>query len=316
MSQNQAVRAQQDITAGVLFMAFELSSSVWLLAFGDHTRRKPRMISIQAGDLGRVSQEIEKAKRAFRLQSDAPVFSCYEAGRDGFWLHRALLSLEVENIVVDSASIEINRRKRRPKSDRLDAAKLLEQLQRFHLFNVDQKVWSVVVVPSEEIEDERQLHREIDQLTKMCTRHSNRIKSLLATQGLRIKSDKHFLERLAAARLWNGNPLGSDLRVRLEREYERLRRCDREKYGLQQEAVRRMKEGETAVAQTATKLQLLKGVGAWSGWKIAMELFGWRVFANRRQVAGAAGLAPSHYLSGLVVQIKASAKKETPASAP
>jgi transposase len=146
--------------------------------------------------------------------------SCYEAGREGFWLHRYVLAQGIENHVVDSSSIEVNRRRRRRKSDGLDVRSLLRQLCR-HVGG-ERDVWSVVHVPSREPEDRRWLHREIETLTNERTARSNRIHSLLATQGLRLSLNSEFPPRLRDARLWDGSPLPPELRARLEREWVRL----------------------------------------------------------------------------------------------
>ena len=117
---------------GVLYLAFELGESDWKLAFTVGMGQKPRLRSMPSRDLPRLHEEIAKAKQRFQLPADAPVKSCYEAGRDGFWLHRHLTANGVENGVVDSsASIEVNRRQRRAKSDGLDAGKLLNLLLRY-----------------------------------------------------------------------------------------------------------------------------------------------------------------------------------------
>src|SRR5262249_31615194 len=115
------------VTTGsdVLYLAFELGEAQWKLAFTIGVGQKPRLRSMPARDLPRLQEEIAKAKQRFQLPADAPVRSCYEAGRDGFWLHRYLTAGGLDNCVVDSASIEVNRRQRRTKTDRLDAGKLL-----------------------------------------------------------------------------------------------------------------------------------------------------------------------------------------------
>ena len=138
-----------------LHLAFELSEGKWKLGFSD--RKKMRFRSIAARDLEQLNEEIEKAKERFKLGDEIRIVSCYEAGRDGFWLHRYLSSCGIENVVVDSSSIEVNRRRRRTKTDRIDARKLLQMLMRYH--GGERKLWSVVNVPSEEAEDGRQLNR-------------------------------------------------------------------------------------------------------------------------------------------------------------
>src|SRR5262249_43308991 len=143
-------------------LSFELGEGGWKLACTVGIGQKPRLRSMPARDLPRLQQEIAKAKKRFGLAEDAPVHSCYEAGRDGFWLHRHLVAQGIDNQVVDSASIEVNRRQRRAKTDRLDAGKLLNLLLRYH--NGERKVWSMVRIPSVSAEDARQLHRELEAL--------------------------------------------------------------------------------------------------------------------------------------------------------
>ena len=145
--------------APVLYFSLELGWTTWKLALTIGLGQKPRLRTLRARNLDGLLAEIKAAKKRFGLPEDAPAVSCYEAGRDGFWLHRFLLAHGIENIVVDSASIEVNRRKRRAKSDRLDAIKLVEMLMRWR--NGERKVWAVVHPPSAEDEDRRQLHREL-----------------------------------------------------------------------------------------------------------------------------------------------------------
>src|SRR5215472_1420263 len=142
-----------------LYLAFELGWTSWSLAFTTGMAQKPRLRTIPARDLEALRREIQRARQRFELPDDAPVVSCYEAGRDGFWLHRYLLRHGVENRIVDAASIEVNRRARRAKSDRLDVAKLLTMLIRYH--GGEHQLWGVVNVPSPEDEDRRQPHREL-----------------------------------------------------------------------------------------------------------------------------------------------------------
>ncbi len=139
-------------SAPVLYMALELSSGTWKLAFTVGLGQKPRLKTVTARSTVGLVCEIKAAKKRFGLSEDAPVLSCYEAGRDGFWLHRLLLAHGVQNQVVDSASIEVNRRQRRAKSDGLDAVKLVEMLIRWH--NGERKVWKLVRVPAVAEEDQ------------------------------------------------------------------------------------------------------------------------------------------------------------------
>ncbi len=157
-------------TSRPLFFAFELSNSKWKLGPCLNLGQKPREVNIPAGDLGRLDLELAAAKRRFGLPPDAPVLSCYEAGRDGFWLHRHLEGeMLSSNVVIDPASVSVNRRARRAKSDGIDLRKLLKHQIRSQ---DDPKEWSVVRVPSVEEEDQRIPQRELETLKGEKTRHN------------------------------------------------------------------------------------------------------------------------------------------------
>src|SRR4051812_5815232 len=205
-----------ECTAGTapLFVAFDLGSTKWVLAMTmATTSQRPRLRQIAAGDLEALQRELLTAKARFGLMLDAPVRSCYEAGRDGFWLHRWLTAAGVTNVVVDSSSIEVNRRARQAKTDRLDAVRLLELLQRWA--RGEGRVWSVVHVPSPEAEAARQLTREITTVREDRTQVRNRIGGLLATQGIRCDLTRHFLDRLPSLRTGDGRPLAAAWQERL-----------------------------------------------------------------------------------------------------
>src|SRR5262249_46278401 len=124
-----------------LHVALELGQDKWVLASATQAAEKPRIRHVPARDLDRLAQEIAKAKARFGLPADAPVRTCYEAGRDGFWLHRALQQRGIDNVVVDSSSIEVDRRSKRVKTDPVDATKLVSLLCRYHAG--ERKVWRV-----------------------------------------------------------------------------------------------------------------------------------------------------------------------------
>ena len=145
-----------------LHLAFELSQKTWRLGFSDGN--KMRFKNIDARNLEQIQEEVGLAKERFKLKGDIKIVSCYEAGRDGFWLHRYLLKCGIENIVVDSSSIEVSRRKKRAKTDRIDARKLLMMLMRYH--GGERRLWSVVNVPGENDENERNLNRELEALNR------------------------------------------------------------------------------------------------------------------------------------------------------
>src|ERR671922_416033 len=204
-------------TERVLFMAFELSEKTWKLGFTTGHGQKPRERAVAARHQARVLQEIAQAKRRFGLPETAPVVSCYEAGREGFWLHRFLQAQGLTNPVVDSSSIEVNRRQRRAKSDGLDVRKLLSMLIRYE--SGEREVWRVVHVPSVEAEDQRQLHRDLETLKQERASTTTRLKGLLSSQGVRLTSLRQLPAQLDALRLWDGSPLPSGLRRRLLRVY-------------------------------------------------------------------------------------------------
>src|SRR5262249_3252684 len=183
----------------------EPSRHSWKPALTRRPGQKARPPTTPARNTELLFRETDKAKARFGLPADAPVASCYEAGRDGFWLPRLLVHHGIDNRVVDSASIEVNRRQRRAKSDALDATKPVGML--IPLRNGESKVWRVVRVPSVEDEDRRQRHRELIELKGQRTEHSDRIKGLLATFGLDILVDAELPRRLEGLRQWDGEPL-------------------------------------------------------------------------------------------------------------
>ena len=163
-----------DASAPVLYMALELSNKTWRLALSDGAKR--RQVVVPAADLPRLSEAVAKAKERFGMPASARAVSCYEAGRDGFWLHWHLRGVGIENQVVDAASIEVSRRLRHVKTDRLDGERLLVKPIRHH--TGERGGWSVVRVPSPEEEDARHLHRELDPLKRERLAHRLRIQSL------------------------------------------------------------------------------------------------------------------------------------------
>ena len=292
-----ATRSQYTSPQRALYLAFELGWSEWKLAFASAPADAPRLCSIGARNRQALLQEIDKAKKRFGLPAQTPVFCCYEAGRDGFWLHRWLNAEHLHNLVVDSASIEVNRRQRRAKTDRLDAAKLVSMLLRYH--GGEKKVWSVLRVPAVEDEDRRQLHRDLLELKGERTQHINRIKGLLAGCGLAVsKIGENFPEKLAALRQWDGTAVPAQLQNRLLREFARHQFVDRQIRDVDNERARTIRRGDDEPTKKVRKLLNLRGIGANSAWLFTMEFFSWRQIQNRKQLAGLAGLAPTPYGSG------------------
>lgn len=283
---------------GILHVAFELGRKKWKLGFTIGLGQKARKKNVAGGDTTAVQNEIAAAKRRFGLSEDARVVSCYEAGPEGFWLHRWLVSIGVENVVVDSASIEVDRRKRRAKSDGLDVDGLLKLLCR-HTMG-EPRVWSVVRVPPPQIEDARQLHRELATLTEERTRIRNRIRGLLAVQGAAVRGWSKVREELATIRLWDGSALGPGLRARLEREIERMEIVQRQIRGIEKEMETELQEAAAAgsAIEMMQRLGSLRGIGTQGARIMVVELFAWRGFRNRREVGGSTGLTPTPYQSG------------------
>jgi transposase len=280
----------------VLYLALELSGNSWKLAFTVGLGQKPRLRTIPARNTAALLQEIQKAKARFDLTEDAPVVSCYEAGRDGFWLHRFLVHHGIDNRVVDSASIEVNRRQRRAKSDALDATKLVEMLIRWR--NGESRVWSIIHVPTVEDEDRRQRHRELIELKAQRTEHTNRIKGLLAALGLSVVVDAKLPQRLEGLRQWDGAPLPSNLRERILREFARWQQVDEQVRALENQQRRAVRDDTEPDVELVRRLLNLKGIGPVGAWILVREVFSWRQIKNRRELAALAGLTPTPYSSG------------------
>lgn len=280
----------------VLAMSLELDASQWKMAFSPGLGQAPRYRTVRSADLAAVAKEIEAAKARFGLPADVQVVSCYEAGRDGFWIHRALEHLGVKNYVVDSAAIEVNRRARRAKTDRLDVGKLGTMLLRY--LSGESRVWKVVRVPTEEEEDRRHLHRELKTVKQARTAVTNRIKGLLATVGVRLAEITELPRVLAGQRLWNGNALPKWLRARLERDWQEWEQMQQRIGALEKQCRELLRSASDAGSVCARQLYQLRGMGVNASWLYALEFFAWREFRNRRQVGGLSGLAPTPYQSG------------------
>lgn len=278
---------QEHTTAGTLFVAFELSEKTWKLGFSTGHGQKPRERTVPARQQEGVLEEIAQAKRRLGLADSAAVVSCYEAGRDGFWLHRFLQAHGVTSPVVDSSAIEVNRRQRRAKSDGLDVRKLLRMLMRSHAG--ERQVWQVVKVPSVEAEDQRHLHRDVATLKQERARTTIRIKGLLSSQGIRVTSLSKLPAQLDALRLWDGSPIPPGLRRRVLRVYAHHTFLSEQIAAV--EAVRRaqLHASPDGSLDQVRQLMRLKGMGINGAWLLVREFFGWRALKNRREVGGLAG---------------------------
>lgn len=283
-------------TGPTLYVALELGQATWKVVSSPGAGRRPREKTIRGGDQAALVAEVARAKERFGLPAAAPVRSCYEAGREGFWLHRWLETLAgVRNVVVDSSSIRVDRRARRAKSDRLDAQQLLHSLLRYAAG--DRTTWSVVHVPSEAAEAARQPSRELQTLTHERTRSRSRLRGLLAAQGLREVAVGGLAGRLERLRRWNGEPLSAALRAQLHRELARLALIEEQIRAVEAECRASLHE-PGVVSEQVTALLQLRAIGPRSAWLFSTELFAWRGFRNRRQVGAVVGLTPTPYHSG------------------
>ena len=207
-----ALQGKDSAVERVLYMAMELSDKHGKLVFSDGGEKR-RHEAMEAGHRMELVEAVKKAKEKFGLSPEAGVVSCYEAGRDGFWLHRYLVSLGIENQVVDSASIETSRRKRRAKTDRIDGVKLLTMRMRY--WGGERGLWSVGRVPSVEDEEARHLHRELASLQKERTRHRNRIRGLLVAQGAAPGTEWRLSQAFRGSHLlgWRAPAFGAQRRA-------------------------------------------------------------------------------------------------------
>ena len=291
MTTSQSVLRRKDTTSSAaLYMSFDLGDKQWHLSFGDGRSGVSRY-TVAAGDTAAVADRIIKAAARFKTSGRALVHSVYEAGRDGWWFHRWLCELGVDNIVVDPSSIEVNRRARRAKTDRLDADKLLAMLIRQH---GGERVWGVLREPSPQDEDARREHRELERLTHERVAHANRISSLLVLHNLRpavVIGGREW------PKWWNAHrdQVPTLLRAELERECERLKLVKDQVRAIEGAHRRELAQGEQPLV---AKLARLGAIGPKSAWVLVKEVFGWREFSNRRELASSLGLVPTPHASG------------------
>lgn len=280
-----------------LHFAIELSSSTWMLAFADGSAAKPKIYNVAAGDRDALLRTVAKARKSFRLRPEAGVASCYEAGRDGFWIHRWLASEGISNTVVEPATLAGGRGGgRKPKTDRLDAQALVSLLVR--ATRGERDVWRVVRSPSEEHEDGRRRSRYRKVLLKERIQHASRIASLLLTVGVpATKAERMTVEHLRGLEQWNGKPLPTELRKELELEIERLVLVRRQLSEFDKEL-----KAVVEVDPLSKALLALKGIGWKSAHVLNSEFYGWRDFKNGRQIGALAGLVGTPFRSGAIAQ--------------
>ena len=281
---------------GTLDIAPELSSDKWLLACATPAAPKPRFRSVPARDLTKLREEIAKAKARFQLPADAPVGTCYQAGRHGSWPHRAWTALGIVPVVVDARAIEVNRRSKRAKTDPLDAGKLLDLLCRYR--GGERKVWSVVNVPAVEGEDRRQRHRGLKGLQRQQTECRNRIKGLLASQGPEAPVDADSRTTLAGLRDWAGQPVPAGLQRRVLQEFAVWGTLHRQVRDAADEQERRRRAGEGPYLDQVRRRPGLRAVGVRSAWILVLELFAWRARKDGKELGALVGLTPTPDDSG------------------
>ena len=209
-----AIRSEVSVSESVLYVAFELGKKDWKLAMTSGFGAVPWLRTIAAGDLEAVERSMGAARQRLGLAATAPTVSCYEAGRDGFWIHRALQRRGLVNRVVDSASIEVNRRARRTKTDRIDALKLVMMLVR--ACSGEPRVFAEVRVPSAETEAARHRSRERTSLIQERTRLRNQIGSWLVTCGSRVTARaRQHAAWWTSVRDWADAPLPAPVQARI-----------------------------------------------------------------------------------------------------
>jgi transposase len=284
---------------GTIFVAIELSQTSWLVTLHSPERDRISRHKLEGGDHAALLALIEKTRSRAeqKLGSAVRVASCYEAGYDGFWLHRLLLAAGIMNLVFDAASIPVEQRGRRAKTDRIDGELLLRTLMA-HLRG-EPRVVRIVQVPTVEQEDARRASRERERLVKEQTAHTNRIKALLRLQGMAVGYPRRrdWLHWLAQQRDWQGQPLSPHLLAEVTREHGRLMLVRQQLAALEQAQAAQASPVPQAMAERRDQLQRLKALGPSFATTLTSELF-YKDFDNRRQVAAYCGLPPSPWRSG------------------
>lgn len=309
-----APTAAQTDTA-TIFVAIELSRASWLVALRTPLADKVSRHKLKPGDAEALLALIadRRAAASKRLGRPVVVRSCYEAGYDGFWLHRVLVAAGVDNQVIDPASLLVNRRARRAKTDRLDLGGLLRTLIAYCRGEHD--VCAMVRVPSPEQEDAKRLHRSRQRLVCERTGHVNRVKGLLATQGIYGFQPRRGDHRagLAERLTGDGRALPAGLRREIEDELARLALVEQQIGALEAErdAVVRAARPADDRQRKIQQLTRLKSIGPEFATVLVGEVF-YRRFDNRRQLGGYAGLGPSPFNSGAVVRDQGIAKSGNP----
>ena len=281
-------------------LAIELSKKSWIVAVNTPLSEKISRYKLKGCDWKGLLEHIEKirARVARELNRPVEIISCYEAGYDGFWLHRLLEAHGVRNYVIDPASIQVDRRARRAKTDNIDVAQLLRSLMAY--LRGDPKVWSVVRVPSVAEEDARRLHRERDRLINERVQHVNRVKGLCAVHGIYdyepLRSNRML--RLEQLRTGDGRKLPPYLKAEIVRELQRLELVLTmiKTIEAERKAIISAKSPHLNVKKIQDLIKI-KSIGPGISTVLVGEVF-YRKFNNRQQLGSYVGLTPSHFQSG------------------
>jgi len=283
-------------------LAIELSKKSWIVAVNTPLLDKISRHTLKPGDGKELLDLCERIRTrvARETKKRVEMVSCYEAGYDGFWLHRLLEAHDVRNHVIDPASLQVDRRARRAKTDRVDAERLLRSLMAY--LRGEPKVWSVVRVPSVAEEDDRRLHRERGRLINERIQHVNRIKGLLAIHGIYDYQPLHrdWIRRLGQLHTADGRTLPPRLEAEILRELQRLeivigmiKTIEAERDAIASANT----ETERGSAKKIQHLAKIKSIGPEFATTLVGEVF-YRSFDNRKQLASYVGLTPAHFQSG------------------
>ena len=288
-------RSESSVSEPTLYVGFELSQQTWKLALTSGMGATPLLRTVAPGDSAALLRVLADARRRLGLPAGARVVSCYEAGRDGFWIHRWLTTLAVQNRVVDSASIEVSRRAKRAKTDRLDALKLVAMLVR--VCHGERGVWREVTVPTAEAEATRHGSRERARLVQDRTALRNQVRSWLVTGGTAMPRDAQGAW-WTTVRDWADQPVSATLQGRIARAAARLALLDAQIAELDAAQVARV--ATAPAGSPAQRLVALKGVATTSATTLLDEGLVWRAFRNRREIGALLGFSPTPFASGAV----------------
>ena len=282
-----------------IYVAIELSKAKWKLGVLLPGSQKLSRHTINGGDIDALREYLARWRaKAAAAGKPVRIISCYEAGYDGHWLHRWLSNEGVINYEIDPASVQVNRRARRAKTDNIDIDQLMGTLLRY--VRGEPRVCSMVRVPTPEDEDRRRVSRERKRLQKERTQHTNRIGGLLHGQGIRdaMPLKRHFIATLDQMRTGDGRPLPPKLKAEIVREHERLCLVNKQLSELERMSRAEVKAAAPGSAGEKIKqLAELRGIGLVAGRDLVNEVF-YRTFDNRRQVGSFIGMVNSPYQSG------------------